>query len=471
MATLTIADMKERILATNPSHRRPALNAKENPQTNPSAASSASFGSGGQAHGAVESGAMAYLPQTPQRPGAAAAVPSLQTLFGGTTPYRIPKPSELFGIQPGLPRASSHPAVQHIPVPPGLSPIPQLPAGGLLAPASVTRQREHGRRLRAISKKMNRATLQRRMEAANLPPTVNTDLLQGPYPSTTTPSTGMPWMGVLSGLRQWCHSDGNGTGSNAEQDVGVHMEFDTDVVDALVYTLGRWMGLNTEQLRDSPGLRTLVSRNIQWFRSSPDWLKLTGLVLAKKLNQSLDCPPRPLSDTQRMLLDRMLSSTKSEEGQGNETTVVVVEPTAVPEEVPVVPDAPETGATAPVSQTHTPRARTGTSSATKKRHVPIKRKASQADGSARKTKSKETSPAKRVRIATPTKAPKPKTAPRGGSKTSRLTLRSLLSSESDDASGPRVSLDTRAMETDPETDCASPLLLEETQHPSDPADE
>lgn len=93
----------------------------------------------------------------------------------------------------------------------------------------------------------------------------------------------------------------------SERDVGVHLEFDTDVVDALVYTMGRWMGLDTEQLRESPGLRTLVSRNIQWFRDSPDWMKLVGLVLAKKLNHSLDCPKRSASDTQRMLLDRMMA--------------------------------------------------------------------------------------------------------------------------------------------------------------------
>ena len=323
MATLSVDDMKDRIMQQTRKSQPKAFNAKENShQTNPTSPPTEMGGSRGQAHGAMESGAMAYQTGASHRQADATTIPSFQALLRGTASYRIPKPSEIFGIQSGrahptLP-STTHASLQHLPHPSGLSTIPQLPAGGLLTPASVTRQKEHGRRMRAISRKMNRATLQRRMEANPItPPNPGTSLPDylpmmdsamitlDPNTPTLTPSG---WIGAIgSGLRSWCTAAGSdGTGLNHEErDVGVHVEFDTDVVDALVYTLGRWMGLNTEQLRDSPGLRTLVSRNIQWFRSSPDWLKLTGLILAKKLNQSLDCPQRTGAELQRLLLERM----------------------------------------------------------------------------------------------------------------------------------------------------------------------
>ena len=435
MATLSVNDMKERIMQQARKSQPKAFNAKEDShQTNPTPPTTEVGGSRGQAHGAMESGAMAYQAGATHRQTDATAIPSFQALLRGTASYRIPKPSEIFGIQsgrshPALP-STTHASLQHLPHPSGLSTIPQLPAGGLLTPASVTRQKEHGRRMRAISRKMNRATLQRRMEAnpivtpSNptrtplpdyLPMMDSAMITLDPNTTTLTPSG---WIGAIgSGLRSWCTTAGSdGTGLNHEErDIGVHVEFDTDVVDALVYTLGRWMGLNTEQLRDSPGLRTLVSRNIQWFRSSPDWLKLTGLILAKKLNQSLDCPQRTGAELQRLLLERMgaaangssqreldqtVTTIRSEDTEGGDVAMVTTstaEGVAVSDEVPSPPTGPRPNL--PPPSTRTKRTRTSSKLVTSVKTPTKKRKTE-------KTNRKESGPP-------PTKKTKktPKTSP------------------------------------------------------------
>lgn len=312
MAAISIEDMKQRILKP----RRSALNAKGTDQATSASTAAPVDGPRGQTHPPVEPGALAHQARPTPRFQNAEAVPSGEGFYRGTTSFRIPKPSELFGIHTGMlrnptyahpPPAPTHAPMQPVPTGTVLSSVPQLPPPGVLSAPSVSRQREHDRRMRVLSTKMQKANLKRRLEAFTHPPTTDdhTNLLPTGVSSTDPPA----WLGMLSGLRRWAASantDPEATMSS-EQDAGVHLEFDTDVVDALVYTVGRWMGLDTEQLRDSPGLRTLVSRNIQWFRNSPDWMKLLGLVLAKKLNHTLDCPKRSVSDTQRMLLDRMLS--------------------------------------------------------------------------------------------------------------------------------------------------------------------
>lgn len=326
---MTIEDMKERILNSG----RTPLNASsiQKPQGPPPPSPPPTDGPRGQTHRPMESGAMAYHPPSGVGHQDATAVPSQSTFLRGPTPLRIPKPSELFGIQPGFhrPSPSPHATLQSIPPPSVLSTIPQLPPPGQLAAASATRQREHDRRIRAMATKFQRANLKRRLAASQGPvdPSLLSTTTTGPlgpdlwmsmHPTSVdvahAPSL---WGGMFSGLRQWASSrlqtsDGQEPIGTPERDAGVHVEFDTDIVDALVYTVGRWLGLDTEQLRDSPGLRTLVSRNIQWFRSSPDWMKLVGLVLAKKLNHSLDCPKRSAGDLQRMVLDRMVHDQNAE---------------------------------------------------------------------------------------------------------------------------------------------------------------
>lgn len=207
-----------------------------------------------------------------------------------------------------------------------------------------------------MATKFQRANQKRRLEANGLPP----EEMVPTMPLTSLTMGSGQWGGLLSGLRQWCSQGIGSPNHHPEQDAGVHMEFDTDIVDALVYIVGRWMGLDAEQLRHSPGLRTLVSRNIEWFRSSPDWLKLAGLILAKKLNRTLDCPTRSPSDTQRMLLDRMMSQmgqTNSEDIAPVTTAAEEINPTApVDREAPIdcaAPPPPELIATAVEAETPT----------------------------------------------------------------------------------------------------------------------
>lgn len=428
MSTLTIEDMKERILRP----KRASLNAKATNPT-PSAASTPAPTDGprGQAHGAMESGSLAHPTQAPGRPGIAAALPSLQAVFGGTTPLRIPKPSEIFGVQPGFYRTPTHASLQRLPAPTGLPTIPQLPAPGQLTSASSTRLKEHNRRLRTVAKRLQRVNQKRQLEASLTPNPEFIPLHMDAYAPPPPASPG--WGGILSGFRQWYTDRVPSTPPATEQDAGVHMEFDTDVVDALVYTMGRWLGLNAEQLRDSPGLRTLVSRNIEWFRSSPDWLKLTGLVLAKKLNQSLDCPARSLGHTQRMLLDRMVQPVGTgSEGEASGTE----EPSAAQPEPEMSTETPNPTVPQPKKRRSNVRA-SSTSPSTVKAKAKSKPKAT-AKKATKERRMTTTKPAKRRRV---------------------VKLRSLLT-----VSPPEVSLDTVPMDTD--TVPAPTIATEPHQHSS-----
>lgn len=420
MSTLSIQDMKERILKPT----RSALNAKKSPPVTTLASETPSDGPRGQTDRTLEPGPLAYHPPAAQRPGVTASLPSFQALFGGSTPLRIPKPSELFGIQPGVHRAPTHATMQHLPPPSGVPEVLRLPPPGQLTAAGVTRQREHDRRLRALSKRMNRTKLQQRMAAHN-PAVEITEWMPMPL-DTNPPSPG--WGGFLTGLRQWYHDRSSPSTPHTEQDMGVHVEFDTDVVDALVYTMGRWLGLDAEQLRDSPGLRTLVSRNIQWFRSSPDWLKLAGLVFAKKLNQSLDCPRRSLSDTQRMLLDRMLQSVPTKEGQ---TDGSVVAETAEEISMPIDPVPPATKPNTPPSKTKKGCIKISSKKTTAPKSKPTKSSA------ATRGRTKESSPKKRVRAHTTTPGPSSKRRP--------IKLRSLLTDHPSDVSVDTVPMDVESV--------------------------
>lgn len=79
-----------------------------------------------------------------------------------------------------------------------------------------------------------------------------------------------------------------------ENDIDIVHELDQDVARALVYAGGKVMGIRPEELYNSPGLQKLVARNMEWFKNTPDWIKLIGLCAAKKLNgYLLPTPPEP----------------------------------------------------------------------------------------------------------------------------------------------------------------------------------
>lgn len=142
--------------------------------------------------------------------------------------------------------------------------------GGRITSASKTRWRDHQRHL----SQLNNATL-----SGVRKPTKQQ--LSG------TPSWRKNTLARLIGAVRRTSS-----ASSSQEDTGAHDpdvigEFDHDVSEAMVTLGGRFVGLNPQELLQSQGLRKLVARNIRWFQNTPDWLKLIGLVVAKRLNSAV----------------------------------------------------------------------------------------------------------------------------------------------------------------------------------------
>lgn len=95
------------------------------------------------------------------------------------------------------------------------------------------------------------------------------------------------------------------------EDPEVLQEIQQDVSEALVYIGGNLLGLSPLDLHESSGLHKLVSRNMRWIQNTPDWMKLIGMLIAKKCNNtvqsrlmilptsssSLQLLPSPFNDT------------------------------------------------------------------------------------------------------------------------------------------------------------------------------
>lgn len=67
-------------------------------------------------------------------------------------------------------------------------------------------------------------------------------------------------------------------------DPDVVQEFDRDISEFLVSVSGSFLGINPSELMQSTGLRQLIARNMRWFQNTPDWMKVVGLLIAKKFN-------------------------------------------------------------------------------------------------------------------------------------------------------------------------------------------
>lgn len=145
-------------------------------------------------------------------------------------------------------------------------PIPTFPSGSLKAP-SKTASLLHGRMMRRLVKNAPTA------------PVYNGVAFQ-PIDVPSRPGT------IMKRLYSIFQSSNQGTSDcNIPLDRVVTEEFDKEIAQALTSTVGRYMGLSQTDLNQSPGLKDLVTRNMQWFHNTPDWLKLAGLVTAKKLNR------------------------------------------------------------------------------------------------------------------------------------------------------------------------------------------
>lgn len=144
-----------------------------------------------------------------------------------------------------------------------------------LSGASKTRWQEHQRRLKKVSNLM----------AGVRKPT------KGSAPSSSSGFQAWRKEGLsrLLGVVSRNHHDETTSSSSSGlvADPEVTGEFDRDVSEAMVTIGGRFVGLDPQELMGSNGLRKLVARNIRWFQNTPDWLKLIGLVVAKRLNSAV----------------------------------------------------------------------------------------------------------------------------------------------------------------------------------------
>lgn len=137
--------------------------------------------------------------------------------------------------------------------------------------ASKTRWQEHQKRLRQVNAMMNSGGIRKQKSSA----------------TTSTPSWRKNVLGrIVGAMRTNALSDPDAS-SASFQDPDVIGEFDRDVSEAMVTIGGRFVGLDPQELMHSQGLRKLVARNIRWFQNTPDWLKLVGLVVAKRLNSAV----------------------------------------------------------------------------------------------------------------------------------------------------------------------------------------
>lgn len=103
--------------------------------------------------------------------------------------------------------------------------------------------------------------------------------------SNIQPSWGKNTLGRILSVMKRSHP--STLTDNVDSDLDVTSEFDRDVSEAMVTLGGRVMGLDPHDLMHSKGLCKLVARNIRWFQNTPDWLKLVGLVVAKRLNSAV----------------------------------------------------------------------------------------------------------------------------------------------------------------------------------------
>lgn len=121
-----------------------------------------------------------------------------------------------------------------------------------------------------------------------------------------------PKQTILDSMKHMIFTPQDSLGSHPTMDqMLVSREIDEDVARAVVYVTSKCIGLEPQALAHSVGLRRLVSRNMQWFHHTNDWVKMVSLVLAKKLTSFLD-PSGSLQLTGQELMTS-LDSTYSDE--------------------------------------------------------------------------------------------------------------------------------------------------------------
>lgn len=153
-----------------------------------------------------------------------------------------------------------------------------VPVHNMMTTASKTRLEKHARQMRALQR---------------MQPSINTTtgaIKKG----SKTPQWphGNPLTRLLMRMKTNWQNPNVTTATDPgpltpEETQHVVREFDRDVAEAILSVGGHFMGISPGELSQSQGMRILVARNIRWFQNTPDFLKLMGLMAAKKMNNIL----------------------------------------------------------------------------------------------------------------------------------------------------------------------------------------
>ncbi len=157
-------------------------------------------------------------------------------------------------------------------------------------------------------------------------------------------------------------------------------EFDQDMARAVVAVSARLLGMDPAALSNSPGLLRLVARNMQWFHHTPDVVKLTGLVVAKKLNQLMTSSNTRELETIANIPEPVPITTQDTPDQ--EWVNICPDSSSSSSSTPPAPDVVDTsvvdpvanGETAPVAPLPTETETIDTEPAPKKRRIQSRRK-------------------------------------------------------------------------------------------------
>lgn len=252
------------VKANNPSRKTLKRKAEGDAQGSPSHSSRVT------AFAAPES-AQAQASQTPAKTRAPRGLHSSPALpEGGDTSILYPSAMEAYRkIRHNQPQRAATPSpFETRGDAPGSTMAPVLPS---VSSASKSRWQEHQKRLRQVSAMMNPGGIRKQKSSSS---------------ASALPSWRKNVLNRIVGVMRTNALQENDA-STAFQDPDVIGEFDRDVSEAMVTFGGRFVGLDPQELMHSQGLRKLVARNIRWFQNTPDWLKLVGLVVAKRLNSAV----------------------------------------------------------------------------------------------------------------------------------------------------------------------------------------
>lgn len=253
-----------------------------NPNSNRSKNGGAIKSSSSTTNRAVHFPAEAHLPH--QETGASQATHS-QPIVSGTGFQGIPPPSTLFRTTMASWRhnqqhhphinVDGNPTVPHVNenLPPQNNPqsvasIPRMTA------VSKNKAREHSRQLSQLS----------RLQQSRSPSHGAVTKKSASSSSSSTPSWRRnPISRIIDSLKR---SPDPSSSMNAvpNHDPDIVLEFDRDISEFLVSVSGSFLGMNPNELMQSNGLRQLIARNMRWFQNTPDWMKVVGLLVAKKFN-------------------------------------------------------------------------------------------------------------------------------------------------------------------------------------------